>query len=88
MKKYIFTAIVFATAALGCTKSNLVELPQSQETPITFEVYNGKTPISKATSIIGATGLADAGGFHFRPWCDSASDGSGNAQRLLPDHCR
>lgn len=71
MKKYIFTAIVFATAAFGCTKSNLVELPQSQETPITFEVYNGKTPISKATSIIGATGnpdngesLAEAGGFH------------------------
>lgn len=71
MKKYIFTAIFFATAAISCTKSNLVEVPQSQETPITFEVYNGKAPMTKATSIIGATGepengqsLADAGGFH------------------------
>lgn len=71
MKKYIFTAIIFATAAISCTKSNLVEVPQSQETPITFEVYNGKAPMTKATSIIGATGspdngqsLAEAGGFH------------------------
>lgn len=71
MKKHIFTAIIFATATLSCTKSNLVEVPQSQETPITFEVYNGKAPMTKAISIIGATGepengqsLADAGGFH------------------------
>ena len=26
--------------------------------------------------------------FHHRPRCDPASDGSGNAQRVLPDHCR
>ena len=71
MKKYIFTAIIFATAAISCTKSNLVEVPQSQETPITFEVYNGKATMTKATSIIGATespdngqSLAEAGGFH------------------------
>lgn len=71
MKKHIFTAIIFATATLSCTKSNLVEVPQSQETPITFEVYNGKATMTKATSIIGATGeptngqsLAEAGGFH------------------------
>lgn len=71
MKKHIFTAIIFATATLSCTKSNLVEVPQSQETPITFEVYNGKAPMTKAISIIGATGepdngqsLAEAGGFH------------------------
>lgn len=72
MKKYIYTSIVLAALAVGCTKSSLVEVPQYQETPIEFDVYNGKVPMTKAASIIGATGtpdlpgvsLADAGGFH------------------------
>lgn len=50
MNKYIFTAIALAAVAVGCTKSNIVDLPQASQTPISFETYTGKTPTTKASS--------------------------------------
>ena len=51
MKRFIYTTIALAAVAIGCTKSNIVELPKAQETPISFDVYNGRTPITKASGI-------------------------------------
>lgn len=50
MNKYIFTVLALITVAAGCTKSNFVDVPEPQSTPISFETYTGKTPVTKATS--------------------------------------
>lgn len=50
MKQNIFIAVAIAAIAVGCTKSNLVDAPEAQQTPISFETYTGKTPTTKAVS--------------------------------------
>lgn len=50
MKKNIYIAIAVAVVTVGCTKSNLVDAPEAQQTPISFETYTGKTPTTKAVS--------------------------------------
>lgn len=50
MKKIIFTVIAVALATVSCTKSNLLDAPQTQMTPISFDTYTGKTPTTKAVS--------------------------------------
>lgn len=47
----IFTAIALVSVAVGCTKSDLVAVPQAQKTPIAFETYNGRIPVTKAEEI-------------------------------------
>ena len=54
MKRYIFTAFVLAAVVIGCTKSSIVDVPEVQKTPITFETYTGKTPVTKATEVTTA----------------------------------
>ncbi len=49
MKRFFFSVIALSAIAISCTKSGLVELPQTFETPITFEPYTGKAPTTKAT---------------------------------------
>jgi len=49
MKRFFFSLIALAAVTISCTKSGLVELPQTFETPITFEPYTGKAPTTKAT---------------------------------------
>lgn len=49
MRNYILTTLVLASVVVGCTKSNFVDIPEIQKTPITFETYTGKTPTTKAT---------------------------------------
>ena len=51
MKKLIFTAMALVAVAVGCTKSGLVAVPQAQKTPIAFETYNGRIPVTKAGEI-------------------------------------
>ena len=51
MKRFFFTVIAIAAAAISCTKSGLLESPQTYETPITFEPYTGKVPVTKATVV-------------------------------------
>lgn len=51
MKRYIFTAFALAAVVIGCTKSSIVDVPEVQNTPITFETYTGKTPVTKATEV-------------------------------------
>lgn len=55
MKKLIFITIALAAVATGCTKSNLVAVPEDQKTPIAFETYNGRTPVTKATQVTQST---------------------------------
>ena len=76
MKRFFFSLIALSAAAIGCTQSALLETPEQFGTEITFSPYTGRTPVTKATSIVGATGtpvddegnaigvsLANAGGF-------------------------
>lgn len=51
MKRIIYTALALAAVAVGCTKSNLVDVPEAQKTPITFDTYNGRVPVTKASDL-------------------------------------
>ncbi len=51
MKRFFFTLIALAAAAVSCTQSGLLESPQTYETPITFEPYTGKAPATKAAAV-------------------------------------
>lgn len=51
MKRFFFTVIALAAVAVGCTKSGLLESPQTYEAPISFEPYTGKAPVTKATVV-------------------------------------
>ena len=62
MKKVIFSICALAAVAVGCNKSELIS-EDGANTPISFETYAGKAPVSKATSVVGQDGLAAAGGF-------------------------
>lgn len=67
MKRSFFTLIALVAVAAGCTKSGLVESPQTYEEAITFEPYTGKAPITKAAVMDESTLKAaesSNGGFH------------------------
>ncbi|MBO5708996.1 MAG: hypothetical protein J6S01_06620 [Bacteroidales bacterium] len=59
MKRFFFTVIALAAVAVGCTKSGLIESPQTYEIPITFEPYTGKAPVTKAAVVATADLYAD-----------------------------
>lgn len=72
MKRFFFTAITLAAVAVGCTKSGVLESPQTYQDQITFEPYTGKAPVTKATvaddetlregfRVIGFSAAADGG---------------------------
>lgn len=50
MKKYLFLIVMAVAVAAGCTKSGLIETPQSQSGPISFDPYLGKAPVTKAAN--------------------------------------
>lgn len=67
MKQYIFIAIALFAASVACTKSNLVDVPESQKTPISFEPYSGKASVTKAAEMNNNTirkAIDNGGGFH------------------------
>ena len=71
MKRFFFSLIALSAAAIGCTQSAMLETPEALNQPVSFSPYTGRTPETKATSIIGATGspnggisLASSGGFN------------------------
>lgn len=68
MKRFFFLLIALAAVTIGCTKSGLVEVPQTFETPISFDPYTGKAPTTKATVMDEDALKADMatlkGGFH------------------------
>ena len=43
--------MALVAVAVGCTKSSIVDVPESQKTPITFDTYNGKIPVTKAAEV-------------------------------------
>ena len=55
MKRFFFTTIALAALAVSCTKSGLIESPQTYEDPISFEPYTGKAPVTKATEATNTT---------------------------------
>ena len=50
--------IVLGAVAVGCTKSGLVETPQKYQEPISFDVYTGKAPTTKASIVTTNTSAA------------------------------
>lgn len=54
--------MALAAIAAGCSKSEVLNAPGA-ETPIAFETYSGRVPVTKAKSVVGEEGLAAAGGF-------------------------
>ena len=62
MKRFFFLTIALAAAAISCTKSGLLESPQTYENPIEFEPYAGKAPVTKATEVLTAD--IKESGFH------------------------
>lgn len=62
MKRFFFTVIALSAVAVGCTKSGLLESPQTYEKPITFEPYTGKAPVTKASE--ATTDTIQTTGFH------------------------
>lgn len=46
-------------AFTSCTKSNIVDLPENLDTPIKFDVYNARTPLTKASEINSANVRVD-----------------------------
>lgn len=49
MKRFFFTTIALIALAVSCTKSGLIESPQTYQDPITFEPYTGKALATKAS---------------------------------------
>ena len=60
MKRFFFTVLALAAVAVSCTKSGLLDSPQTYEDPISFEPYTGKAPVTKAT-VAETEDLYDAG---------------------------
>ncbi len=57
MKKILFSVFAVAAVMTACSKSDVVDAPNI-DTPITFEAYSGKVPVTKAASIDGEAELA------------------------------
>lgn len=55
--------IALSTVVLGCTKSDVLESSKTFESPISFEPYTGKAPVTKATEATITTIQAEGVGF-------------------------
>lgn len=60
MKRFFIITIAAVASAVGCTKSGILESPQTYDAPISFEPYTGKAPVTKAPVVI-TDDLWDAG---------------------------
>lgn len=74
MKRFFFSVIALAAVAVGCTKSGVVDLPQSLQTPIEFEPYSGKAPITKAEIADLNTIEAEGSGIHVTGYVEGADN--------------
>lgn len=65
MKKLAYAIIALTVLAFSCTKSNIVDVPEAQKTPIAFDTYNGRIPVTKASEITqGNISSIQVTGFH------------------------
>lgn len=69
MKRFIFSAIALAAVVTGCTKGGILESP-IYDSPISFEPYTGRTPVTKATEANEAT--IKTTGFHVTGFQENA----------------
>lgn len=51
MKRFFIITIAAVASAVGCTKSGILESPQTYDAPISFEPYTGKAPVTKASEV-------------------------------------
>ena len=80
MKRLIYSVIAVAVATVSCTKSNLLDAPEAQMTPISFETYTGKTPTTKAISettlTLGGYNSSSSPAFHVTAFTPGAYTGT------------
>lgn len=81
MKRFFFLTIALAAAAVSCTKSGLLESPQTYENPIEFEPYAGKAPVTKATEVL--TDDIKESGFHVVGFVEGEGDAIDKAKPYL-----
>lgn len=62
MNRIIYAALILVALTTGCTKSNLVDVPKIQNSPISFDTYNGRTPVTRSAEVTQAN-IGDCG-FH------------------------
>ncbi len=74
MKRFFFSLIALSAAVVGCTQSAMLESPEIFNQEVSFSPYTGRTPVTKATDIVGKTGLASAGGFQVYCFLDKKND--------------
>ena len=74
MKRFFFSLIALSAAVVGCTQSALLESPEIFNQEVSFSPYTGRTPVTKATDIVGKTGLASAGGFQVYCFLDKKNN--------------
>lgn len=72
MKRFFLSALALVTVIASCTKSDVVETSPSFKTPIQFESYTGKAPMTKATVTTITSVQAD--GFHATGFIHDAND--------------
>lgn len=78
MKRILFSTLALAAVLVGCSKSDVVDAPNI-DTPISFEAYSGRVPVSKATSINDADDLETEGGFVVYAYnTDATTDAEGS----------
>lgn len=75
MKRTLFSICALVAVLVGCSKSDVVDAPNI-DTPISFDVYSGKVPVSKATSIDDETDLSTEGGFKVYAYNTTTDDNS------------
>ena len=81
MKRFFFSLIALSAAVVGCTQSALLESPEIFNQEVSFSPYTGRTPVTKATDIVGKTGLASAGGFQVYCFLDKKNSSPPGSQK-------
>lgn len=76
MKRFFFAVIALATAAVSCSKSEMV-MSSDYGHEISFDTYIGKAPLTKAQSVdLGYLQGGQARGFHVNAFLHAHTDGS------------
>ena len=83
MKRFFFSLIALSAAVIGCTKSELLETPGLQSAEVSFSPYTGRTPMTKATAIVEAKGLAEDGGFYVYGYLNQTDGATTNTSVYL-----
>ena len=83
MKRFFFSLIALSAAAIGCTQSELLDTPGLLSAEVSFSPYTGRSPMTKATAIVEASGLAEDGGFYVYGYLNQTDGATTNTSVYL-----